>query len=156
MSAAKVFNSSGPEETQNLGRHIGETAKAGDVYLLSGRLGAGKTCLTQGIAWGLGINEYAVSPTFVFVREMYGRLPLFHVDLYRLDNAEGIDDLGLDEYFYGKGVSVVEWAEKGLNILPPENLQIKIDYIGETERRLALTPNGKRYRELLIDLRLKI
>lgn len=156
MSAGKVFNSGSPEETQNFGRRIGENAKAGDVYLLSGRLGAGKTCLTQGIAWGLGINEYAVSPTFVFVREMYGRLPLFHVDLYRLDSVEEIDDLGLDEYFYGKGVSVVEWAEKGLNMLPPDNLHIQIDYIGEKERRLALAPHGKRYRELLIDLRLKI
>ena len=141
--------SSSPEDTQQLGRYLGESAQPGDVYLLSGKLGAGKTCLTQGIAWGLGGTEYAASPTFVLVREMPGRLPLYHIDLYRLDNLEEIADLGLDDYFYGRGVCVVEWAEKGLGVLPTEHLQIKINYTGETERRLVLTPCGKRYEELL-------
>ena len=86
------------EETQQLGRRIGELAAAGDVYLLSGELGTGKTCLTQGIAWGLRIEEYALSPTFVIMREMYGRLALYHVDLYRLDDVAEIADLGLDDY----------------------------------------------------------
>jgi len=148
-----------PEETQQLGRYIGELAKPGDVYLLSGKLGAGKTCLTQGIAWGLGIVEYAASPTFVLMREMPGRLILYHIDLYRLENLEEIADLGLDDYFYGKGVCVVEWAEKGLSILPPEHLRIQIDDTGETDRRLIMIPNGKRYEELLAEIydsRLKI
>jgi len=143
------FTRNSPEETQEFGRRLGENAVQGDVYLLSGRLGAGKTCLTQGIAWGLGINEYAASPTFVLMREMHGRLPLYHIDLYRLDHIEEVADLGLDDYFYGRGVCVIEWAEKGLAILPDKNLQVQIDYINDTGRRLRLTPSGKRYEDLL-------
>jgi tRNA threonylcarbamoyladenosine biosynthesis protein TsaE len=141
------------DETQELGRHIGEMAVPGDVYLLVGNLGAGKTCLTQGIVRGLGSSEYALSPTFVLVRELYGRLPLYHIDLYRLDNLEEISDLGLDDYFYGKGVSVVEWAEKGMDLLPREHLLIKIDYLSDTERRLRFQPEGKRYEEIVEKLK---
>ncbi|MBI2851043.1 MAG: tRNA (adenosine(37)-N6)-threonylcarbamoyltransferase complex ATPase subunit type 1 TsaE, partial [Chloroflexi bacterium] len=87
-----------PEQTQRLGVRLGELAQAGDVFLLVGKLGAGKTCLTQGIAWGLGIKEYALSPSFVIMRELHGRLPLYHIDLYRLDRLEESQDLGLDDY----------------------------------------------------------
>jgi tRNA threonylcarbamoyladenosine biosynthesis protein TsaE len=142
-----------PEQTQALGKRLGEIARPGDVILLVGKLGAGKTCLTQGIAWGLGIDDYAASPSFVLVRELYGRLPLYHMDFYRLEKLEEIAELGLDEYFYGRGVSVVEWAEKALSLLPPENLLIEMDYIAESERRLRLKPSGKRYREMAAQLR---
>jgi tRNA threonylcarbamoyladenosine biosynthesis protein TsaE len=142
-----------PEQTQALGKRLGEIAQASDVILLVGKLGAGKTCLTQGIAWGLGINDYAASPSFVLVRELYGRLPLYHMDFYRLEKLEEIAELGLDEYFYGRGVSVVEWAEKALSLLPPENLLIEMDYVAESERRLRLKPSGKRYREMAAQLR---
>jgi tRNA threonylcarbamoyladenosine biosynthesis protein TsaE len=142
-----------PEQTQQLGKRLGEIARPGDVILLVGKLGAGKTCLAQGIAWGLGINDYAASPSFVLVRELHGRLPLYHMDFYRLDNIEEIAELGLDEYFYGRGVSVVEWAEKALSLLPPENLLIEMDYVAESERRLSLKPTGKRYREMAAQLR---
>jgi tRNA threonylcarbamoyladenosine biosynthesis protein TsaE len=142
-----------PEETQQFGRLFGELAQPGDVYLLSGKLGAGKTCLTQGIAWGLGIEEYAASPTFVLMRELKGRLTLYHIDLYRLDHIEEIADLGLDDYFYGKGVCAVEWAEKGLGILPEENLLVQINYLSEMERRFIIIPNGKRYEELMTQIR---
>jgi tRNA threonylcarbamoyladenosine biosynthesis protein TsaE len=142
-----------PEETQALGRRLGKIAQASDVILLVGKLGAGKTCLTQGIAWGLSIDEYAASPSFVLVRELYGRLPLYHVDFYRLENLEEIAELGLDEYFYGKGVTVVEWAEKALELLPPENLLIEMEYVAENERRLKLKPSGQRYREMLAELK---
>ena len=137
-----------PEQTQKFGVHIGELAQPGDIFLLVGGLGAGKTCLTQGIAWGLGIKEYAASPSFVVVRELYGRLPLYHIDLYRLDHVEEIVELGLDDYLYGSGVCVVEWAEKGLSVLPTEHLLIQIDYLSDTERRFQLKPNGKRYLEM--------
>jgi tRNA threonylcarbamoyladenosine biosynthesis protein TsaE len=140
------------EETQKLGKILGKLAEPADVYLLSGKLGAGKTCLTQGIAWGLEIKEYAASPTFVLCREMSGRLSLYHIDLYRLDHLEEIADLGLDDYFYNKGVSVVEWAEKGLNVLPDENLQIQIEYVNDTERKLTIIPHGKRYDKLLSNI----
>ena len=142
-----------PEETQEFGSRIGTLAQAGDIFLLVGPLGAGKTCLTQGIARGLNIKEYAMSPSFMIVRELYGRLPLYHMDLYRLDNIEEIAELGLDDYLYGNGVCVVEWAEKGLNILPAEHLLIQIDYIGDTERSLELKPSGKRYLEMLAQLK---
>jgi len=138
-----------PEETQKFGFSIGELALPGDILLLVGNLGAGKTCLTQGIAWGLGIKEYAVSPSFVLVREYHGRLPLYHIDLYRLDNIEEIMELGLDDYLYGNGVCVVEWAEKGLTALPAEHLLIEIAYLSDTERSLQLNPAGQRYREML-------
>ena len=142
-----------PEETQKLGKRLGELALPGDVFLLVGGLGTGKTCLTQGIAWGLGIKEYTMSPTFVIVRELYGRLPLYHIDLYRLDHIEEIVDLGLDDYIYGKGVCVVEWAEKGLSILPAEYLLVEISYLSDIERRFQLKASGQRYLELLAQLK---
>jgi tRNA threonylcarbamoyladenosine biosynthesis protein TsaE len=152
MSHLEIISGS-PEETQKLGARLGELACPGDVLLLVGKLGAGKTCLTQGIARGLGIKEYAASPSFVVVRELQGRLPLYHMDFYRLDNLAEIADLGLDDYFYGQGVSVVEWAEKGLSLLPPEHLLIEMSYISDTGRRLELKPTGQRYRELVAGLK---
>src|SRR4030042_5929048 len=125
------FISHSPEETQKLGERIGELALPGDVFLFVGELGTGKTCLTQGIAWGLGIKEYALSPSFVIIRELYGRRPLYHIDLYRLDRIEESLDLGLDDYLYGRGVCVVEWADKALSIMPPEPLLIKIGYLSD-------------------------
>ena len=142
-----------PEQTQRLGIRIGELALGGDIFLLVGSLGAGKTCLTQGIAWGLGINEYTLSPSFVIVRELQGRLPLYHIDLYRLDHIEEVEELGLDNYLYGKGVCVIEWAEKGLSVLPAEHLIIQIGYLSDTERSFQLEPSGKRYLEVLGQLK---
>jgi len=141
-----------PDETQQVGRRLGELARAGDVVLLVGDLGTGKTCLTQGIARGLGINDYVLSPSFVIVRELLGRLPLFHVDLYRLDRLEETQDIGLDDYLYDGGISVVEWAEKALALVPPEHLRIDLAYVSDTERRLSLTPHGKRYEELVAEM----
>ncbi|MBI2851863.1 MAG: tRNA (adenosine(37)-N6)-threonylcarbamoyltransferase complex ATPase subunit type 1 TsaE [Chloroflexi bacterium] len=138
-----------PEETQELGRCIGEQALPGDIILLTGNLGAGKTCLTQGIAQGLGIQEYVMSPSFVIVRELRGRLWLYHIDLYRLDRIEEMADLGLDDYFYGGGVCVIEWAEKAMNLLPKEHLLIEISYLSDTERQFQMKPSGERYLELI-------
>jgi len=142
-----------PLKTQKLGVHLGELAQPGDVFLLVGNLGAGKTCLTQGIARGLDIKDYVMSPSFVIARELYGRLPLYHIDLYRLDQTSEIMDLGLDEYFYGRGLSIVEWADKGLNILPEEHLLIQIDYLGDKKRSLKFKAAGRRYRQILSRLR---
>ena len=147
------LTSHNPEQTQNIGDHLGKLAMPGDTFLLVGRLGAGKTCLTQGIAWGLDIKEYALSPSYVIVRELHGRLPLYHIDLFRLDHVEEIEELGLDDYLYGKGVCVVEWAEKALNLLPTEHLLIQIDFLSDTERSLQFKPKGKRYLEILTQLK---
>lgn len=152
MSYLELISHS-PEQTQTLGRHIGQLALPGDVFLLVGNLGAGKTCLTQGIAWGLGIEEYALSPTFVIMRELYGRLTLYHIDLYRLDRIEESMELGLDDYLYDGGVCVVEWAEKALSILPKEHLLIKISYLSDTERGFKMEPSGQRYLEILAQIK---
>jgi tRNA threonylcarbamoyladenosine biosynthesis protein TsaE len=137
------------EQTYDLGMRLGKLVRAGDLILLTGNLGSGKTCLTQGIAWGLGVTEYAFSPSFVLVREYHGSLPLYHIDLYRLDRIEEIVDLRLDEYLDGDGVCVIEWAEKGIEILPGDNLLIKLDYISPEERSFTLEPNGVRYVQLV-------
>jgi tRNA threonylcarbamoyladenosine biosynthesis protein TsaE len=152
MSHLEIISRS-PEETQKIGVRLGELALPGDVFLLVGGLGAGKTCLTQGIAWGLGIKEYAASPSFVVIRELHGRLPLYHIDFYRLDHLEEIAELGLDDYLYGKGVSVLEWAEKGLSLLPEEHLLIEIGYLSDTGRSLKFKPSGKRYRRIVAQLK---
>ena len=152
MNQLEIISRS-PEQTQKIGAGIGEIAQPGDNLLLMGNLGAGKTCLTQGIARGLNIKEYAASPSFVLIRELKGRLPLYHIDFYRLDHLEEITELGLDDYFYGHGVCVVEWAEKGLNLLPPEHLLIEIGYVADTERSLKFKPSGQRYRQIVAKLK---
>jgi len=157
MKSVKLKSHS-PEQTQLLGSYLGERAQKGDVFLLVGDLGTGKTCLVQGIARGLDVKEYAFSPSFVIIREYHGRLPLYHVDLYRLEHAEEIADLGLEEYLYGGGVCVVEWAEKGQQLLARENLLIELNYIigCEMERAIYLKPDGKRYLELVEQLKLNL
>jgi len=150
------LTSHNPAETRIIGEKLGELAQPGDLFLLSGNLGAGKTTLTQGIARGLGSQENALSPTFVLMRELKGRLPLYHIDLYRLDRLEEISDLGLDDYLYGNGLCVIEWAEKGLAVLPAEHLLIKIDYLEDTGRQFEFIPEGRRYRKLLTQLKTSI
>ena len=148
------LNSYSPEQTKLLGSYLGKLAQRGDAFLLVGDLGTGKTCLVQGIARGLDIEEYAFSPSFVIVREYHGRLPLYHVDFYRLSHIEEIADLGLEEYLYGNGVCVVEWAEKGLQVLPRDNLLITLNYVpaSETQRTICLKAQGERYLELIEQL----
>jgi tRNA threonylcarbamoyladenosine biosynthesis protein TsaE len=151
------LNSHSPAQTQLLGSYLGKIAQKADVFLLTGELGAGKTCLIQGIARGLNVEEYAFSPSFVILREYHGRLPLYHIDFYRLNNIEEIAALGLEEYFYGDGVCVIEWAENGLPIVPHDNLFITIRYTptSETGRLIWLKPQGKHYYELVRQLRRK-
>ena len=117
-----------PEETQQVGRIIGEQAQPGDVYLLTGPLGAGKTCLTQGIALGLGVTGHVRSPTFVLVTRYQGRLTLHHMDFYRIGDPSEAWDLGLDEYLSGDGVCVIEWADQAAEVFPEEAMWINLDY----------------------------
>jgi tRNA threonylcarbamoyladenosine biosynthesis protein TsaE len=142
-----------PEETRELGRQVGALAQPGDVYLLCGNLGAGKTCFTQGIARGLGVEEYVMSPSFVIVREHHGRIPLYHIDLYRLEGVDETVDLGMDDYLYGKGVCVVEWAERARSVMPAEHLMVQIDYAGDEERCFRIEANGNRYRDIIVKLK---
>lgn len=140
---------SSPEQTQALGKALGAAARAGDVLLLEGSLGAGKTCLTQGIVWGLGGDEYARSPTFVLMAEYHSRLTLYHIDLYRLEGIDEIEALGLDEYLRGEGVCVVEWADKARGLFPEEHMSIRLEILDETTRRIHLSADDERHRSLI-------
>lgn len=146
------FLSHSPEQTGKLGRAIGRLARAGDIFLLTGNLGAGKTCLTQGIARGMGVREHTLSPSFVLVREYVGRLPLYHMDLYRLENMAEIRDLMLDEYFEAGGVCVIEWADRGFEVLPVEHLMVTLQHRSADERLVNIVPEGKRYLDLVQSL----
>ncbi|MBI4497336.1 MAG: tRNA (adenosine(37)-N6)-threonylcarbamoyltransferase complex ATPase subunit type 1 TsaE [Chloroflexi bacterium] len=154
-----TLETSSPEQTAAVGIALGRLVQPGDVLLLQGPLGAGKTQLTQGLAQGVGIPEEVTSPTFILVNEYRtGRLPLYHVDLYRIERVEEATDLGLDEYFFGPGVTVVEWADRAPAAMPDEHLLVELRYVSgqETDRRLRLTPRGERYEQLLAALKAAI
>lgn len=138
-----------PEETRQLGERLGRAAQAGDVFLLDGELGAGKTLFTQGLATGLEIDVPVNSPTFVLLHEYQGRLKLYHYDLYRLSNIEQTVTREWQEFLYGDGVSVVEWANRAAGLLPREHLLIEFFIESETRRVLKLTAAGQRHLELL-------
>jgi len=114
------------EDTFLLGVKMGEKAKKGEVYCLSGDLGVGKTVFTQGFAKGLGIEEAVNSPTFTIVQQYMGRLPFYHFDVYRISDIEEMEEIGYEEYFYGDGVCLVEWAELIEELLPPDRIWIRI------------------------------
>jgi len=141
-----------PAGTRKIGARLGMLAGGGDVFLLTGELGAGKTCLAQGIAQGLGVDDPAISPSFVLVRQYEGRLPLYHIDFYRLEGNEEVAELGLDDYLYGYGVCVIEWAERAQELLPGEHMLVSLEYVGRNSRRLRLEPRGQRYLEMLSQL----
>jgi len=137
-------------QTQRFGARLGELARAGDVLCLQGDLGSGKTCFTQGLGRGLGITEIINSPTFILANEHRGgRLPLYHLDVYRMRGADEALGIGLDDYLFGDGVCVIEWAEKIDAALPPDRLWIAFQHIGETKRGLNLRATGERYCDLL-------
>lgn len=116
------------EETYTFGKRIGETARAGEVYCLSGDLGVGKTVFTQGFAKGLGVMEAVSSPTFTIIQEYQeGRLPFYHFDVYRIGDLSEMDEIGYEDYFYGEGVCLVEWGELIEEILPENICLIKIE-----------------------------
>lgn len=129
-----------PSETMDYGQRLAAELRAGDVLALTGDLGAGKTCLVKGIARGLGILQEITSPTFTLINEYVGgRLPLYHVDLYRLDSAEQALQIGLDDYLGRDGVTVIEWAEKVESLLPPTTRRLRIEFIADNSRRITLT-----------------
>ena len=127
-----------PEETARFGMRLASLLKAGDVVALYGELGSGKTTLVRGIARGLGVKEerMVTSPTFVLLNIYPGRMPLYHIDLYRLKGASDLYDLGFEEYFFGEGVCVVEWAEKAEALLPSSAIRIELTTIDEHTREL--------------------
>ena len=139
----------GPERTQAVGTAIGENARPGDLVLLEGELGAGKTCLTQGILWGLGGTEYARSPTFVLMAQYAARLTLYHVDLYRVESVAEAADLGLDEVASGEGVTVIEWAERAGGLFEDDGLRVRLSLVDENTRSLTLSARDGRYSTMI-------
>jgi tRNA threonylcarbamoyladenosine biosynthesis protein TsaE len=140
MSTDAVHITHSPEETEDLGARLAADLRPGDVLALYGDLGAGKTCLVRGLARGLGATQPAVSPTFTLINEYPGRLPLYHFDLFRVNTPAELEDLGSDEYFFGEGVTVVEWAERAGALLPSRCYDIRLEVTGENERRITVRP----------------
>ena len=128
MEQLQIIESFSPEETLELGRKMGREAQPGDVYTLIGDLGVGKTVFTQGIAEGLEIDESICSPTFTIV-QVYeeGRMPFYHFDVYRIGDIEEMDEIGYEDYFYGEGLCMIEWANLIEEILPPTYKEITIE-----------------------------
>lgn len=146
-----------PSQTQRLGAALGALLQAGDLILLDGQLGAGKTTFTQGLARGMQVTAVVNSPTFTLLKEYQGvsasqggkALTLYHFDLYRLEDPDEIVDLGFEDYFYGSGVCVVEWAGNAEELWPADRLDIRLSSVDETRRRLLFVASGPRYCELL-------
>lgn len=124
----EVIETNTPEETYEAGKRLGLAATAGEIYTLSGELGVGKTIFTQGIAAGLGIKEHVNSPTFTII-QIYeeGRLPFYHFDVYRIGEIEEMDEIGYEDYFYGNGLCVIEWAELIKELIPADAKNITIE-----------------------------
>ena len=138
-----VIETNSDKETFALGEKLGQVAKAGQIYTLIGDLGVGKTVFTQGMAWGLGITEPISSPTFTIIQEYQeGRLPFYHFDVYRIGDIEEMEEIGYDDYFFGQGVCMIEWANLIEELLPEQVIQVKIEKDlekGFDYRRITIT-----------------
>lgn len=137
-------------ETQLLAEQIAGYVQAGDVFALEGGLGVGKTTFSQGLARGLGVTRYVDSPTFTVVKEYQGRLPLYHMDVYRLDGVES--ELGLEEYFYGEGVCLIEWASIIEEILPDNAIYLSFQVLEDGTRKISFLINSERAERLAKDV----
>lgn len=137
----KYFISQSAEQTAELGRKIGAFLLPDEIIGLAGPLGAGKTTLIQGIAEGMNVKDYLTSPTFILINEYQGRIPLFHIDLYRIEDLSEIEDLGIEEYFSRGGVCLIEWVERMELLFPERAEKIEIERISENERKIILPPN---------------
>ena len=148
-----TVTTSSPSETRELGRLLGQIIEAPTTILLSGELGAGKTCFTQGLGSGLGIppGEAVTSPSYTLMNQYRGRLDLYHFDLYRLSDPDELVDIDFDEYIYGSGVTVVEWADRFPG-LEPEGLQVGISYREGEDRQVMFRTRGEHGEELLAQL----
>ena len=133
-----TFKTSSAEETIELGKKIGKLLKKGDIIAMQGTLAAGKTTITKGIAQALGITETITSPTFCLISEYEGTMPLYHMDVYRLDGTEDFINLGTDDMLYGDGVSIIEWSEKIMDELPSTTIVLKITPLDDGTRLIEI------------------
>lgn len=135
--------------TQAVGRALARVVEPGAVIALDGDLGAGKTTFVQGFADEMGAVEPVASPTFVLMRAYHGRLPIYHFDVYRLEGSAQLDDVGAEECFWGDGVSLVEWAERIPEALPPDRIDIVFAHVDESSRTLVIEARGPRHAAML-------
>lgn len=149
-----VVQSRNTSETIRLGKSIGSRLRAGDVVALVGELGAGKTQFIKGLATGAGVGKptYVSSPSFTLINEYPGRVPFYHIDLFRLEDRKEAEGLGLEDYILGAGITAIEWADKIPSLLPGEMLSIHIVYTGKNTRTIEMKGKGKRYEELVNEL----
>ena len=152
----KTYISKNQKETIKLGERLGRLLSEGNIVALTGQLGAGKTTFIKGVAKGLGVkgSKYVNSPSFVIVKEYKGRLPLYHFDVYRLEDPLALDTVGYQEYFYGKGATMIEWADKIKQLLPEEYLELALSLKGPDEREIKAFAHGAKYEKILGRLRL--
>lgn len=145
---------SSPEQTWRIGGLLGSRLGPGETVCLYGDLGSGKTNFAYGIAQGLEVQEqYITSPTYTFVNEYQGRVPFYHIDLYRLKEPGELENIGFEEYIGSDGVTVIEWAEKAEHELPGECFSVYLSYVDEQSREIGFLPEGERYQKLLKELR---
>ncbi len=134
-----IIKTYGTEETIALGEKLGKCLEKGDVVTLNGDLGAGKTHFTKGIAKGLNVDDYITSPTFTIVNEHEGRIPLYHFDVYRIEDVYEMYEIGFEEYLYGEGVCIVEWSDKVKDMLPKDTIDIIISVIDDNTREFKIS-----------------
>ena len=139
-------------DTIKIGKIIGSFAVPGDIILLSGDLGSGKTKMTQGIIKGVGSDDFARSPTFVLITEYEAKFPIYHMDLYRLEGVESLERMQVDEYLYGDGICIVEWADKADKSFPKKSLTIDFSFISEDQRRIKMEWKSSRLDVLSKDI----
>jgi tRNA threonylcarbamoyladenosine biosynthesis protein TsaE len=146
-----VLQTKSTSETVRIGKSMGSLLRPGDVVALVGELGTGKTQFIKGLAEGVGVGKptYISSPSFTLINEYPGKVPFYHIDLFRLESEKEAEELGLEEYFQGEGITAIEWADKIPSLLPEENLWIHIHYTGENTRSLEIIGKGKQYEELV-------
>jgi tRNA threonylcarbamoyladenosine biosynthesis protein TsaE len=135
---SETFISRSPAQTQALGERLGRRLQPGSVVACIGLLGAGKTCFLQGLCRGLGVPSGVTSPTFVLVNQYHGRLPIYHLDAYRTETLTELIDIGVEELLHGDGVTVIEWADKLLPLLPPHTITVAISGLGDEPRRITV------------------
>ncbi|SNS47568.1 tRNA threonylcarbamoyladenosine biosynthesis protein TsaE [Anaerovirgula multivorans] len=148
----KCIKVSCEKETEDLGSKLGKIVKPGDIICLIGDLGAGKTTFTKAFAKGLEVEDYVTSPTFTILQEYEGRIPLYHFDVYRIEDVGEMENIPYEEYFYGDGVCVIEWAELIREILPKDYIRIEIKYIGIEEREICFEATNESYDKQLEEL----
>lgn len=151
MPASLRITSRSAAETQDIGRVIGAAARPGDLFLLTGPLGAGKTCLTQGIAWGLGVNERPRSPTFVLLARYRGRVTIHHADLFRIEGTTDALSLGLEDCLNDEDVCIVEWADRAPELFVEPSLNVTMDHHPDEgdSRTITLKADDDRYQPIL-------